>query len=397
MKMIINELENAARLIQEDVIRWRRDLHQHPELSFQELRTGGIVARTLTELGLEVQTGVGRTGVIGLLEGAHDGPTVLIRADMDALPIAEATGLDYASGVPNVMHACGHDGHTAIALGVARVMAAKREQLHGRIKFVFQPAEEIGEGARAMIADGALDNPRPDVTLGLHLWNNLPVGTLGVADGPVMAGSSIFTIEIAGKGGHAAAPHMSIDPVVCAAHLITALQTIISRTIDPLETGVISVTTVQAGNTHNVIPETARLTGTMRYFSPEIRAVMEERMHEIVTHTCASFRCTGTLQIEHLTPPVKNDPQVAERLRTVFARVEGVKTLDTTVRTMGSEDVSLFMSDIPGMYFFVGARDMTADDYYGHHHPKFTFDEDALPLSVALLSSAAGAYVLGNE
>ncbi len=239
--MIINELENAARLIQEDVIRWRRDLHQHPELSFQELRTGGIVARTLTELGLEVQTGVGRTGVIGLLEGAHDGPTVLIRADMDALPIAEATGLDYASGVPNVMHACGHDGHTAIALGVARVMAAKREQLHGRIKFVFQPAEEIGEGARAMIADGALDNPRPDVTLGLHLWNNLPVGTLGVADGPVMAGSSIFTIEIAGKGGHAAAPHMSIDPVVCAAHLITALQTIISRTIDPLETGVIRV------------------------------------------------------------------------------------------------------------------------------------------------------------
>lgn len=383
--------------IKEDVIKLRRDLHQHPELAFEEMRTSSIVARELTELGLEVRRGVGKTGVIGLLEGAHDGPTILIRADMDALPIDEATGLEYASTIPNVMHACGHDGHTAIALGVARLLAGKREQLHGCIKFVFQPAEETGTGARAMIADGALNDPRPEIVLGLHLWNSLPVGTLGVADGPVMAGSSIFKIEIIGKGGHAAAPHVAVDPVVCGAHLVTALQTIISRTLDPLDTGVISVTTIEAGNTHNVIPETAHLTGTVRCFSTEVRNLLEQRMHEVVEHVCASFRCTGKLSIEHLTPPVKNDRQIAERLRNVFARVEGITALDTTVRTMGSEDVGMFMDDIPGMYFFVGARDTSADDYFGHHHPRFTFNEEALPLGVALLASAAGAYVLENE
>lgn len=391
--MGIDFISQAAAL-RDEVIAARRDFHKHPELGFQEVRTSAIVANTLTDLGMEVQRGVGKTGVIGLLEGAHDGPTVLVRADMDALPIMEATEAEYASMTPNVMHACGHDGHTAIALGVAKLLAGKREQIHGRIKFLFQPAEEIAGGANAMVSDGALSDPRPDVTLGLHLWNNLPIGTLGVADGPVMAGSSTFQIRITGKGGHAAAPHMGIDPVVCAAHVITALQTIISRTLDPLDTGVVSVTTIHAGEAHNVIPETAEMKGTIRYFKTEVRDMMERRMGEVIEHVCAGLGCVGALYMQHLTLPVTNHLEVAERCRETFSRLSGVTTLDTTIRTMGAEDVGMFMDDIPGMYFFVGARDMTANEYYGHHHPKFTFDEEALPFSVGLLAAAIGSYVL---
>lgn len=391
--MGIDYISQAAAL-RDEVIAARRDFHKHPELGFQEVRTGAIVANVLTDLGMEVQRGVGKTGVIGLLEGTHDGPTVLVRADMDALPIMEATEAEYASVTPNVMHACGHDGHTAIALGVAKLLAGKRDQIHGRIKFVFQPAEEIAGGAKAMVSDGALTDPRPDVTLGLHLWNNLPIGTLGVADGPVMAGSSTFQIRITGKGGHAAAPHMGIDPVVCAAHVITALQTIVSRTLDPLDTGVVSVTTIHAGEAHNVIPETAEMKGTIRYFKTEVRDMMERRMGEVIEHVCAGLGCVGVLYMQHLTLPVTNHPEVADRCRETFAQLSGVTTLDTTIRTMGAEDVGMFMDDVPGMYFFVGARDMTASEYYGHHHPKFTFDEEALPFSVGLLAAAIGSYVL---
>lgn len=383
-----------ANALRDEVIALRRDFHQHPELGFNEVRTSGIVARQLNALGMEVQTGVGRTGVVAILEGAHDGPTVLVRADMDALPIHEATGADYASTTPNVMHACGHDGHTAIVLGVAKLMAARRDDLHGRIKFVFQPAEEIASGAKAMVADGVLNDPRPDLTLGLHLWNSLPLGTLGAADGPIMAGSSMFTINITGKGGHAAAPHTAIDPVVCASHIVTALQSVISRTLDPLDTGVISVTVVRAGDAHNVIPQSAEMRGTMRFFKTEVRDMMERRMHEIVQGVCAAMNCTGQAHIERMTLPVVNAPEIAAKGRAVFETMPGVTRIDLNARTMGAEDVGVLMDDIPGLYFFVGAQDETADGYYGHHHPRFTFNEDALPFSVALLASAVGAYVL---
>jgi len=383
-----------AQALRDEVIARRRDFHQYPELGFQETRTAGIVAHELNVLGLEVQTGVGKTGVVGILEGAQDGPTVLVRADMDALPIHEATDAVYASATPNIMHACGHDGHTAIALGVAKLFAAQREQLRGRIKFVFQPAEEIAGGAKAMVSDGVLTDPRPDITLGLHLWNSLPLGTLGVADGPVMAGSSTFSVKLEGKGGHGAAPHTTFDPVVCAAQIVTALQTIISRTIDPLDTGVISVTVIKAGDANNVIPQTAELRGTMRFFKTEVRDLMEQRMSEIVGGISTAMNCTAAVQFERMTLPVSNHPDVAAKTRTVFERTPGVTTLDATIRTMGAEDVGMMMDDIPGMYFFVGAKDVTADAYYGHHHPKFTFDEEALPLSVALLAAAVGAYLV---
>src|SRR5512139_2243595 len=274
----------------------RRDFHIHPELGFREIRTSGIVARELESLGIEVTKGIGKTGVVGLLEGNQPGPTLLLRFDMDALPIAEETGAEYASRNKGVMHACGHDGHTAIGLTVAKMLQAHREELAGTIKFCFQPSEEgtYGEevgGAEMMMRDGVLDSPRVDMSLSLHLWNEKPLGWLGIAGGPVMAGAEIFTIRITGKGGHGAIPQQTIDPVVAAAQIVSALQTIVSRNVAPLETAVVSVTTIQTGTAFNVIPQTAELTGTIRTFELSVRQKVHERFEQIARGVGEALGC----------------------------------------------------------------------------------------------------------
>lgn len=383
-----------AEAMRNELIARRRDFHMHPELAFEEVRTSGIVAQELGALGLEVQAGVGKTGVVAILEGDQDGPTVLVRADMDALPILEENKNDYVSQSPGIMHACGHDGHTTIALGVAKLLSQHRHQIAGRIKFVFQPAEEIVGGARAMIADGVLTDPRPDVTLGLHLWNSMPLGKLGVADGPVMAGSSVFTLKITGKGGHAASPHQGVDPVVCASQIVMAFQSIVSRNQDPLDSAVISVTWFHAGTAFNVIPQDVELRGTMRFFKLEVRDLVERRMNEIATGIAQAMGCSANMHIEHNVLPVVNNPETTGRVRNLFRQYVGDAGLNTDERTMGAEDVGLFMDDIPGTYFFLGAAVPNQEAYYGHHHPKFDFDENALPLGVALLSAAIADHVL---
>jgi amidohydrolase len=388
------DFKAEAEALRDEMIAMRRDFHMHPETAFEEVRTAGIVAERLTELGLEVQTGIGKTGVVAILDGAADGPTVLVRADMDALPIHEANTADYISGTANKMHACGHDGHTAIGLAVAKMLSSHKDEIKGRIKFVFQPAEEVGQGAMAMIKDGALDNPKPDVSVGLHLWNSLPVGDLGVADGPTMAGSSTWSATLTGKGAHGAAPHMSIDPVVAAAHVVTALQTIVARNVNPTDTAVVSVTQIHTGDTHNVIPQTATLVGTMRAFKIDVRDLVTTRMEAIITGVAASLGCEATFQMDHRTIPLVNNPDVGARLRPVFERMEGVKRLDLDERTMGGEDMSFFMDTVPGMYFFVGSANEARGLNYGHHHPRFDFDEDALPLGAALLAAAVAEYVI---
>jgi amidohydrolase len=388
------DFKAEAEAMRDELIARRRDFHRHPELAFEEVRTAGIVAQELTQLGLEVQTGVGKTGVVAILEGDTSGPTVLVRADMDALPIHEENQTDYASTMAGKMHACGHDGHTTIALGVAKLLSNHRDRIAGRIKFVFQPAEETVGGAKAMIADGVLTDPQPDVSLGLHLWNSMPLGQLGVADGPVMAGSCIFTLKITGKGGHAAAPDTSIDPVVCAAQIITAFQSIVSRNVNALDGAVVSVTRVQAGTAFNIIPQDVELWGTIRTFRLEVRDLVERRMLEIADGISHAMGCTAELSITHNTLPVANNPDVSQRMRDVFRPFVGDAGLNTTERTMGAEDVGMFMEEIPGMYFFLGASVPNAEVYYGHHHPKFDFDENALPLGVALMSAAVADYVL---
>jgi amidohydrolase len=362
---------SKAQALREELVARRRDLHQHPELAFQEVRTSGIVANELNALGMEVQTGVGKTGVIGILEGNEPGPTILVRADMDALPIHEENKTDYNSTVDGKMHACGHDGHTSIALGVAKLLSEQREQINGRVKFVFQPAEEIAGGAKAMIADGALEGPRPDVVLGLHLWNGLPVGQLGVADGPVMAGSNSFKIEIVGRGGHGANPHSTADPIVCGTQVVSAFQSIISRNVDPFESGVVSVTQFHAGDADNVIPQRAILRGTTRAFRPHIHQLIAERMQVILENTSRAMNCTASIEFYDGTRPVINHPDVSQQVREAVRPMVGENALQLNERTMGAEDMGYFMEDIPGMFFFVGSANSEMELDYGHHHPAF--------------------------
>jgi amidohydrolase len=373
----------------------RRDIHIHPELGFREFRTGGIVAKELEALGIEVTKGVGKTGVVGLLEGSRPGPTLLLRFDMDALPIIEETGAEYASQNQGVMHACGHDGHTAIGLTVARMLHAHRNELAGTIKFCFQPSEEgnNGEevgGAEMMMRDGVLDSPKVDKTLSLHLWNEKPLGWLGIAGGPVMAGAEIFTVRITGKGGHGAIPQQTIDPVVAAAQIVSALQTIVSRNVAPLETAVVSVTTLQAGTAFNVIPQTAELTGTIRSFDQEVRQKVVQRFEQIARGVGEALGCQVEVDVKRMTPALINDEAIASTVQVAARRVLTESDLDTSgFLTMGAEDMAFMQEKVPGCYFFVGSNDKTRHLDYEHHHPKFDFNEEALIRASALMASAA--------
>ncbi|MCC7118269.1 MAG: amidohydrolase [Anaerolineales bacterium] len=373
----------------------RRDFHIHPELGFQEIRTSGIVAKELEELGLEVTKGVGKTGVVGYLDGAKPGPTLLLRFDMDALPIHEETGAEYSSTNPGVMHACGHDGHTAIGLTVAKILTKHKDQLSGNVKFCFQPSEEGTNGEEVggnlmMIRDGVLENPKVEKTLSLHLWNSQPLGWIHAGGGPMMAGAEAFTLKLTGKGGHGAAPDSTIDPIVCAAQIVTALQTVVARNVNPLKPAVISVTSIQSGKAFNVIPQTAELLGTIRTFDEETRALVLKRFEEIVRGISASMNCEVEIALQQVTAPVINNPEVATSVaksaKQVFPQTE---IASQTYLTMGAEDMGWMQEKVDGCYFYIGSANAEKNLTYGHHHPKFDFDEQALINGVALMSAAA--------
>lgn len=371
----------------------RRDFHMHPELGFQEVRTAGIVARELKSLGLEVTTGVAETGVVAMLEGAQPGPVVLLRFDMDALPIQEETGAEYASQNPGVMHACGHDGHTAVGLTAARLLYAHRHELHGSVKLVFQPAEEGLGGAARMIHEGVLNNPRPDAALALHVWNDKPLGWIGVTAGPVMAAAETFKIVVTGKGGHGAAPHLAVDPVLAASQIVVALQSIVSRNVPPLETAVVTVAAIHGGQAFNVIPPTVEMKGTIRSFNPEVRARVLERFEQIVQGTAQVFGCQAQIENSFLTPAVVNDPQITSRVQSLVGKVLPEAALDTNERTMGSEDMAYILQDVPGCFIFIGSANAEKRLDAPHHHPRFDFDERALPRAAALIAAAAADYL----
>jgi len=367
----------------------RRDFHRNPEIGFQEVRTAGIVVKELHKLGIELNTGIAETGVVALISGKQKGPVVLLRFDMDALPIEEQTGAEYASQTSGVMHACGHDGHTAIGLTVARMLHAYQDRLDGTVKLVFQPAEEGLGGAERMVAEGILDAPRPDYVLAVHLWNSKPLGWLGITPGPVMAASETFAIRITGKGGHGAAPHHTVDPVLAAAQIISALQSIVARNVDPLESAVVSVTSVHGGSTFNVIPPYVDLQGTIRSFNPEVRALVLERIEKTTTMIAQSLDCEAAIEIDDVTPAVVNAPAVTERVQEVAARLFPDAPLLTAYQTMGSEDMAFMMDDIPGCFTFFGSADSARGLDAPHHHPEFDFDETALTQAAALLAAAA--------
>lgn len=367
----------------------RRDLHEHPELGFQEVRTSGIVARELKELGYHTRENVGITGVLGILTGDASGPTVMLRFDMDALPILEETGASYASQNSGVMHACGHDGHVSIGLTVARLLKAQQSSLRGTVKLVFQPAEEGLGGAAAMISDGALENPRPAAAIGMHLWNERPFGWAGVTAGPFMAGADMFRVKITGKGGHGAMPDKTIDALLAGTQVVSVLQSVVSRNVSPFDFAVVSVTKFQAGTSYNIIPGEAELLGTVRFFMPEVRASIQARMGDIVSSISAGMGCKGEIEFTETTPPVVNDGQVASVVRNAVKKTMSDIQIDSAYRTPVSEDMALFIQQVPGCYFFLGSGVSDVDKRFGHHHPKFDIDEQALPVGAAIMAQAA--------
>ena len=366
----------------------RRDFHAHPELGFHEIRTAGIVARELNALGLEVYTGIAETGVVAILEGTKPGPVILVRADMDALPILEETGAPYASQNPGVMHACGHDGHTAILLTVARMLNEHRDELSGTVKFMFQPAEEGMGGAEKMIEAGVLENPKVVTTLALHVWNEKPVGWIGIPDGPAMAGAEIFKIKVRGKGGHGAVPHLAVDPILAAAQIVTALQGIVARNVAPLSAAVVSVCTIHAGETFNVIPQQVELSGTIRTFEPEVRLKVLERFEKTVQAVADAMGCQAEIQVERLTPATLNQPEIAAQVQKSARRTLPDADVDSSnYVTMGSEDFAFVLEKVPGCFFFIGSANTEEGLDAGHHHPKFNFDETILPRAAALMAA----------
>ena len=375
--------------INDETVRLRRDFHRHPELGLEETRTAAIVAEKLSEIGLDVTTGIGRTGVVGILRGQTELPVLLLRFDMDALPILEDTGEDYASEVPGKMHACGHDSHVAVGLSVAKLLASRKADLQGTIKFVFQPGEEGAGGAELMVADGVLENPKPDFSMAMHVWNDKPVGWFALNPGPTMAGAQIFSVKITGKGGHGAAPHQTMDPVVAAAQIITALQTITSRNINPLESAVVSVCEVNAGTAFNIIPQEAVLSGTIRTFKPEVFEKVQARFYQIVNGIAEAMGCKAEIEMERITYPVINDPNLVRMMISVVKEVNPEAKIDTAHQTMGSEDFSFMMHEIPGCFLMVGSANQDKGHDYGHHHPKFNIDEACLPYAVAIMAQGA--------
>ena len=363
---------------------WRRDFHAHPELAYQESRTAEVAAAHLKSCGYEVSTGIGTTGVVGLLKGGATGKTVMLRADMDCLPLTEENDVPYRSQNPGKMHACGHDGHTAALMTAAKKLQEMRGSLRGNVKIVFQPAEEGGNGAARMIRDGALLNPKVDAAFGLHLWNDQPVGKIALNPGALMAGVHSFELTVRGKGGHGAAPHQAVDAVVAAAQVINSLQTVVSRNVDPLETAVVTVGSVHAGDAFNIIPETAVLRGTVRYFNPKLGDELPEWIERVARGTTESMGAHYDLKYERLTPPTINNAEMAEFVRGVAAELVGPENIIYDARTMGGEDMSFFLNEVPGCYFFVGSRNEQRGLIHPHHSPRFDFDEAALAIGVEM-------------
>jgi amidohydrolase len=366
-------------------VNFRRDFHQHPELGFQELRTANVIAEELFHLGFEVKRQIGTTGVLGILKAKSVGPTILLRFDMDALPIQEENAKDYISQQDGVMHACGHDGHMAIGLTIAKILSANLDQINGTIKIIFQPAEEGLGGAQATIDDGVLKNPRPDYCLGLHIWNEKPLGWIGTNTGAMMAAADTFEIIVNGKGGHGGVPQHAVDPIIAAAQIITAVQTIVSRNISPLENAVISFCSINGGSTFNVIPDLVSLSGTIRTFDPQIRQNLIEKLGKVAKSVGEGLGCKVEFNIHEVTPAVINNPAVALHLQKVVQKLFPSFLFDLNCKTMGSEDFSLFLKDVPGCFYFVGSANSEKNLVFGHHHPKFDFDEGVLPVAVTSL------------
>jgi len=363
----------------------RRHIHQYPELAFEEVQTSDYVTVELEKLGFQVRRGFGKTGLIGCLPSTRNGPRFLLRFDMDALALQEQTGLSFASTTAGWMHACGHDGHVAIGLIVARILAELRDELAGSYYLLFQPAEEIGKGAAAMIADGVLEIIKPDYALAVHLWAEKPAGWLGISAGPFMAGAIDLNIKVHGVGGHGALPHKAADPILTSAHLITALQSVVSRNTEPLKSAVFSITQIHAGTNNNVIPEIVSLGGKPRFFTPDIENVIQDSTKRICQGIADAFGCKIEVSFDNRIPPTVNDGFVIGSAIAAAKHINPHFEIDDAMQTMGSEDMALFLEAVPGAMLFVGAGKADPAERFPLHHPCFDIDESSLINAAALL------------
>ncbi|MFM2431926.1 MAG: hypothetical protein RLZZ511_3139 [Cyanobacteriota bacterium] len=389
----LSQVRLSIRQLLPQLVEWRRQLHQQPELGFQEHQTAAFIQRKLTEWGIPHTSGIAQTGIVATIVGRQPGKVLAIRADMDALPIQEINEVPYKSQIPGQMHACGHDGHVTIALGMAYALA-QNPTFNGTVKIIFQPAEEGPGGAAPMIAAGVLKNPDVDAIIGLHLWNQLEIGTVGVRTGALMAAVEVFRCTIVGKGGHGAIPQQTIDAVVVGAQIINALQTIVARNIDPIESAVVTVGEFHAGSAVNVIANKATIGGTVRYFNPSYAGYFKARIEQIVAGICQSHGASYELNYEVYYPPVINDGAIADLVRSVAETVvETPLGVTPNCQTMGGEDMSFFLQEVPGCYFFLGSANSQKGLNFPHHHPRFDFDETALPLGIEIFSRCVETYL----
>jgi amidohydrolase len=365
----------------DDLVALRRDFHRHPELSHQERRTAEIIAERLHAAKLDVRTGVGGTGVVGVLRGDRPGPTIAWRADIDALPLTELLDAPFTSGTPGVMHACGHDGHTAIAITMADILAARRAEMAGTAVFLFQPAEEVLGGARPMIDAGALDNPRVEEIYGLHLTTQQPVGQIQVRPGPSMASADAFTVEVRGSGGHGAMPHLSVDPITAAASILLGMQALISREVPAQDTAVLTVGQIVSGTKGNIIPDRAIMRGTIRAFEQSVRDHLVSRLGSFAADIAKAYRAEATTRFDGSCPAVVNHAKETEFVRACAVDEVGGEAVTEGRVVMASDDMSLFLRERPGCYFRVGIGSATGAAR-PHHAPEFEMNESGLPVAL---------------
>ena len=382
-----------AKDIEDDVIRWRRDFHKHPELSFEEVRTAGIIADHLKSLGIETQTGVGKTGVIGTLHGKGEGPTIMLRFDIDALPIQQESDDEFASVYEGKMHGCGHDGHAAIGMGVASVLAKNPDAFCGTVKLFFQPAEEVAGGAQAMVDDGAIDS-MPDMCFGIHVHSRTPVGIVEVEPGPILSAADMFKFTVFGKGGHGAEPQDTIDPIVITAQIINNLQTIVSRNVSALDMAVVSIGSIHAGDAPNVIPDTCQVSGNIRTYLPETRAKVHKRIQEIVAGVAEINGARSEFEMSYGIPATVNDPDMTAEFIPLLEKIVGPDMVELDQRSTPSDDMAIFLQKIPGVYFVVGAG---GEDYPPHHNPKFKWEDSVLALCVGIMGEVVAHFSCKNS
>ena len=391
-----NSLKEKIDGMKDWLVEIRRTIHMHPELGFEEVETSKLISEWLQKFGLEVKRGMAKTGVVGLLKGKKPGRTIAIRADMDALPMDEINQVPYASQIKGKMHACGHDAHVAILLGVAKFFSSIPDQVKGNIKWIFQPAEEGGGGGRVMVEEGVLENPKVDAVFGAHVYPLLSTGKVGIMEGEALAAADRFTLVILGKGGHAASPHLTKDPILAAGHLITQIHSIVSRNINPLESGVVTIGKVSGGTAFNIIPDEVELLGTVRSLSPQVREELKSRIEQVIQGVVRSFGMDYRFDFEYGYPVLINDVEMSKLVASACSKGIGKEKVEVLKPSMGAEDFAYYLEKVPGAYFRLGCRNEERGIVHPYHSSLFDIDEEVLPFGVEMFMRIVDQY-LGLE